>query len=193
MYDNDYERFDEQFDHFFLDGKKKTKRHYKNRENVQNSEASNVYTYEQLLKRCQTLQSKVEKFVVPSPNILNGRKKKTVLTNFASICEVLDREKKHVGKYVLSELGADGNVNEFGELIIKKKSLKKENIEDVVRNYCKEYVTCKACDKHDSVMFRKKDRMLYVRCRVCQSERSVKDVDLGFRAMVGKRSNLNKL
>ena len=137
MYDNDYERFDEQFDHFFLDGKKKTKRHYKNRENVQNSEASNVYTYEQLLKRCQTLQSKVEKFVVPSPNILNGRKKKTVLTNFASICEVLDREKKHVGKYVLSELGADGNVNEFGELIIKKKSLKKENIEDVVRNYCK--------------------------------------------------------
>ncbi|GAA5918283.1 hypothetical protein JCM6882_006318 [Rhodosporidiobolus microsporus] len=56
-----------------------------------------------------------------------------------------------------------------------------KQIENVLRRYIIEYVTCKTCKSPDATLT-KKDRLFFMTCSSCGSTRSVQAIKTGFQA-----------
>ena len=71
--------------------------------------------YEKLLERAreglEEVMSGNERFDPPSPEILHEGSKKTIIRNFTEIVDVLRRDKNHLYKFLLQELGTAGSIN----------------------------------------------------------------------------------
>jgi len=85
-----------------------------------------------------------------------------------------------------AELGTSGSVDGQRRLIIKGRFQQKQ-IENVLRRYIVEYVTCKTCRSPDTELSKGENRLYFVTCHSCGSRRSVTAIKTGFSAQVGKR------
>ncbi len=83
-------------------------------------------------------------------------------------------------------MGTTGSVDGAGRLVIKGRFQQKQ-IENVLRRYMVEYVTCKTCKSPDTLLT-KENRIFFMACESCGSRRSVNAIKSGFQAQVGKRS-----
>lgn len=117
---------------------------------------------------------------VPHPQMAREGTKKTVFVNFAMICERLGRQKEHPMSYILSELGTTGVTNEAGHLIIKGR-FKPQQMEVILKNYVSEYVLCKSCKAHETMLV-KENRLTFVQCGHCYSKYSVSIIKAGYSA-----------
>ncbi|KAG9640881.1 hypothetical protein KCU64_g12779, partial [Aureobasidium melanogenum] len=85
-----------------------------------------------------------------------------------------------------SELGTSGSVAGQGQLVIKGRFQQKQ-LENVLRRYIVEYVTCKTCRSPDTELNKGENRLYFVTCNSCGSRRSVSAIKTGFSAQIGKR------
>lgn len=76
----------------------------------------------------------------------------------------------------------DGNQ----QLIIKGRFQPKQ-IENVLRRYIKEYVTCHTCRSPETVL-QKDTRLFFLQCDSCGSRCSVASIKSGFQAVTSKRA-----
>lgn len=76
----------------------------------------------------------------------------------------------------------DGN----NQLIIKGRFQQKQ-IENVLRRYIKEYVTCHTC-RSPNTLLQKDFRLFFLQCEACGSRCSVASIRAGFQAQVSKRA-----
>ncbi|EHB08866.1 Eukaryotic translation initiation factor 2 subunit 2 [Heterocephalus glaber] len=111
------------------------------------------YTYEELLNRVFNIMKEKNpdmvagekrKFVMKPPQVVWVGAKKTSFVNFTDICKLLHRQPKHLLAFLLAELGTSGSICGNNQLVIKGRFQQKE-IENVLRRYIKEYVTCHTC------------------------------------------------
>ncbi|XP_014275187.1 eukaryotic translation initiation factor 2 subunit 2 [Halyomorpha halys] len=153
------------------------------------------YTYEELLTRVfdimrdknpEMVAGKKAKFVMRPPQVVRIGTKKTSFANFADICRTLHRVPKHLLDFLLSELGTSGSVDINNQLIIKGRFQQKQ-IENVLRRYIKEYVTCHTCRSPDTIL-QKDTRLFFLQCETCGSRCSVASIKSGFQAVTGKRA-----
>ncbi|XP_059614632.1 eukaryotic translation initiation factor 2 subunit 2 isoform X1 [Phlebotomus argentipes] len=153
------------------------------------------YTYDELLKRVfeiildknpEMAAGRKPKFVMRPPQVLRVGTKKTSFANFMEICKVLHRLPKHLLDYLLSELGTSGSVDGNNQLIIKGRFQPKQ-IENVLRRYIKEYVTCHTCKSPDTIL-QKDTRLFFLQCESCGSRCSVASIKSGFQAVTSKRA-----
>ncbi|CAH1390696.1 unnamed protein product [Nezara viridula] len=153
------------------------------------------YTYEELLTRVfdimrdknpEMVAGKKAKFVMRPPQVVRIGTKKTSFANFADICRTLHRVPKHLLDFLLSELGTSGSVDMNNQLIIKGRFQQKQ-IENVLRRYIKEYVTCHTCRSPDTIL-QKDTRLFFLQCETCGSRCSVASIKSGFQAVTGKRA-----
>nr|BAN20722.1 eukaryotic translation initiation factor [Riptortus pedestris] len=153
------------------------------------------YTYEELLTRVfdimrdknpEMVAGKKAKFVMRPPQVVRIGTKKTSFANFADICRTLHRVPKHLLDFLLSELGTSGSVDINSQLIIKGRFQQKQ-IENVLRRYIKEYVTCHTCRSPDTIL-QKDTRLFFLQCETCGSRCSVASIKSGFQAVTGKRA-----
>ncbi|KAI9694729.1 MAG: hypothetical protein M1822_000345 [Bathelium mastoideum] len=125
-------------------------------------------------------------YKIPPPQCLREGNKKTIFANLAEICKRMKRQDEHVISFLFAELGTNGSVDGSRRLVIKGRFQQKQ-IENVLRRYIVEYVTCKTCRSPDTELSKGENRLWYVTCNSCGSRRSVTAIKTGFSAQVGKR------
>ncbi|KAI0317363.1 domain found in IF2B/IF5-domain-containing protein [Amylostereum chailletii] len=153
------------------------------------------YTYPELLSRFYAslhaqnpslLTSSGKRYTIAPPSIHREGNKRSIFANITDICRRMHRQPEHVIQYLFAELGTTGSVDGSGRLVIRGRFQQKQ-IENVLRRYIVEYVTCKTCKSPDTLLT-KENRIFFMSCESCGSRRSVNAVKTGFQAQVGKRS-----
>uniref|UniRef100_A0A1W7RAJ6 Eukaryotic translation initiation factor 2 subunit 2 n=1 Tax=Hadrurus spadix TaxID=141984 RepID=A0A1W7RAJ6_9SCOR len=153
------------------------------------------YTYDELLQRVFNIMreknpdmvaGEKKRFVMRPPQVLRIGTKKTSFANFLEICKTLHRQPKHLQAFLLAELGTSGSVDANNQLIIKGRFQQKQ-IENVLRRYIKEYVTCHTCRSPETIL-QKDTRLFFLQCETCGSRCSVASIKSGFQAVTGKRA-----
>ncbi|KAB0362595.1 hypothetical protein FD754_006751 [Muntiacus muntjak] len=133
------------------------------------------YTYEELLNRVFNIMreknpdmvaGEKRKFVMKPPQVIRVGTKKTSFVNFTYICKLLHHANN--------------------QLVIKGRFQQKQ-IENVLRRYIKEYVTCHTCRSPDTIL-QKDARLYFLQCKTCHSRCSVASIKTGFQAVTGKRA-----
>lgn len=132
------------------------------------------------------LSSGSKSYKIPPPQCLREGNKKTIFANIAEICKRMKRTDEHVTQFLFAELGTNGSVDGSRRLVIKGRFQQKQ-IENVLRRYIVEYVTCKTCRSPDTELNKGENRLYFVTCNSCGSRRSVTAIKTGFSAQVGKR------
>lgn len=125
-------------------------------------------------------------YKIPPPQCLREGNKKTIFANIAEICKRMKRSEEHVTQFLFAELGTSGSVAIERRLVIKGRFQQKQ-IENVLRRYIVEYVTCKTCRSPDTDLSKGENRLNFVTCNSCGSRRSVQAIKTGFSAQIGKR------
>ncbi|KAL1936613.1 hypothetical protein VTP01DRAFT_747 [Rhizomucor pusillus] len=146
------------------------------------------YNYEELLSRVfkilrqnnPELAGEKKRYTIVPPSIHREGNKKTIFANVADICKRLHRQPEHVIQFLFAELGTNGSVDGAQRLVIKGRFQQKQ-IENVLRRYIVEYVTCKTCKCPDTILT-KDNRLYFVQCESCGSTRSVSAIKTGFKA-----------
>nr|XP_042133031.1 eukaryotic translation initiation factor 2 subunit 2 [Peromyscus maniculatus bairdii] len=126
--------------------------------------------------------------VMKPPQVVRVGTKKTSFVNFTDICKLLHRQPKHLLAFLLAELGTSGSIDGNNQLVIKGRFQQKQ-IENVLRRYIKEYVTCHTCRSPDTIL-QKDTRLYFLQCETCHSRCSVASIKTGFQAVTGKRAQL---
>ncbi|KAF2211678.1 hypothetical protein CERZMDRAFT_68398 [Cercospora zeae-maydis SCOH1-5] len=157
-----------------------------------------TYNYESLLSRFFVMlhdshpdlaSSGGKSYKIPPPQCLREGNKKTIFANIADICKRMKRTDEHVTQFLFAELGTSGSVDGSRRLVIKGRFQQKQ-IENVLRRYIVEYVTCKTCRSPDTELSKGENRLYFVTCNSCGSRRSVTAIKSGFSAQVGKRKRM---
>merc|ERR1712241_438983 len=152
------------------------------------------YQYDELLQRVFTIMrdknpemvaGKKKKFVMRPPQVMRVGTKKTAFVNFTEIAKMLHRQPKHLLSFLFAELGTVGAVDGNNQLIMKGR-FQQKHIENVLRRYIKEYVTCHTCRSPDTIL-NKETRLFFLQCMTCHSSCSVQTIKTGFQAVTGKR------
>lgn len=129
------------------------------------------------------------KFRIPPPVCLRDGKK-TIFSNLQDISEKLQRSPEHLIQYLFAELGTSGSVDGQKRLVIKGKFQSKQ-MENVLRRYILEYVTCKTCKSINTELKKEQsNRLFFLVCKSCGSTRSVSSIKTGFQAHVGRRKRM---
>ncbi|EKM57283.1 uncharacterized protein PHACADRAFT_254972 [Phanerochaete carnosa HHB-10118-sp] len=153
------------------------------------------YTYAELLRRFYAqlhasnpalLNTAGKRHTLAPPQLMREGNKKTVFANVADICKRMHRQPEHTIQFMFAELGTTGSIDGSGRLVIRGK-FSQAQIENVLRRYIVEYVTCKTCKSPDTLLV-KENRIFFVACESCGSRRSVNAIKTGFQAQVGRRS-----
>jgi len=153
------------------------------------------YTYEELLQRVfgimrdknpEMVAGEKKKFVMRPPQVVRVGTKKTAFANFTEIAKMLHRQPKHLLAFLFAELGTSGAIDGNNQLIMKGR-FQQKHIENVLRRYIKEYVTCHTCRSPDTIL-NKETRLFFLQCMTCHSSCSVQTIKTGFQAVTGKRS-----
>merc|ERR1712161_36960 len=155
------------------------------------------YTYDELLQRVYNVikeknpdstMGEKKKFVMRPPQVVKVGAKKTAFVNFTEIAKMLHRQPKHLLAFLFAELGTTGALDGSSQLAMKGK-FQQKHIENVLRRYIKEYVTCHTCRSPDTIL-NKETRLFFLQCMTCHSRCSVLTIKTGFQAVTGKRSAL---
>ncbi|KAF2403943.1 hypothetical protein EJ06DRAFT_505394 [Trichodelitschia bisporula] len=125
-------------------------------------------------------------YKIPPPQCLREGNKKTIFANLPEICKRLKRTDEHVIQFLFAEMGTSGSVDGSRRLVIKGRFQSKQ-IENILRRYIVEYVTCKTCKSPDTNLNKGENRLYFVTCNSCHSRRSVQNIKTGFSAQIGKR------
>ncbi|KAL2261328.1 hypothetical protein VTK26DRAFT_4400 [Humicola hyalothermophila] len=128
-------------------------------------------------------------YKIPPPQCLREGNKKTIFANLPEICKRMKRADEHVTAYLFAELGTSGSVDGSRRLVIKGRFQQKQ-IENVLRTYIIEYVTCKTCRSPNTELSKGENRLYFITCNSCGSRRSVQAIKTGFSAQVGKRRKM---
>jgi len=132
------------------------------------------------------LSSGQKSYKIPPPQCLREGNKKTIFANLPEICKRMKRSDEHVIQFLFAELGTTGSVDGSKRLVIKGRFQQKQ-IENVLRRYIVEYVTCKTCRSANTELSKGENRLYFVTCNQCGSRRSVTAIKAGFTAQIGKR------
>ncbi|KAK7207509.1 translational initiation factor 2 beta [Myxozyma melibiosi] len=155
------------------------------------------YTYEELLHRFfkilrtnnpELAGERGQRYKIPPPSVMREGNKKTIFANLKDISDRMHRPYEHVMQFLFAELGTSGSVDGNARLVIKGRFQQKQ-LENVLRRYIMEYVTCKTC-KSISTHLSKENRLYFLVCESCGSRRSVSGIKTGFQAHIGKRKRL---
>ena len=132
------------------------------------------FEYDALLDRARdripTDISERNRWTMPIPEILvEGNQ--TIIRNFSSIVDAMDRDANHVYQYLINELGTSGTREQVRVLL--KGRVPPKRIKEKIVAYVKTYILCEQCKAPDT-RFIKEDRTTLLKCQACGATRPVR-------------------
>lgn len=132
--------------------------------------------YEEMLKRAYSqLPPGVlahKRFELPKPeSTIAGAR--TIFFNFKEICDALNRDPRHLLRFLSREMATSGTVS--GGRAIFQGRFYNEALERLVKRYVDDYVTCHVCKRPDTKIVREK-RLQFMQCEACGARSSVRPV-----------------
>lgn len=112
-----------------------------------------------------------ERFELPKlESFIQGTK--TIVKNFSQAIKSINREPKHLIKYLTNDLGLPITFNE-GKLVINGK-FSEHQLNQSFKNYCDEYVLCHECKKPDTKIIEQPGGIKMLKCDACGASKPVK-------------------
>ena len=132
------------------------------------------FEYDALLDRARdripTDISERNRWTMPIPEILvEGNQ--TIIRNFSSIVDAMDRDANHVYQYLINELGTSGTREQVRVRL--KGRVPPKRIKEKIVAYVKTYILCGQCKAPDT-RFIKEDRTTLLKCQACGATRPVR-------------------
>ncbi len=125
---------------------------------------------ERAMSRLPASKGTEDRFVIPPPKIFYEGKT-TVLENFTSIADALNRDPDHLMKFILQEMGTAGKIE--GQHAVFQGRFTEQSLERHIDSYVQEYVICSECHRPDTQLIRS-DRVLMLKCEACGAHRPVR-------------------
>ncbi|MEM2930617.1 MAG: translation initiation factor IF-2 subunit beta [Thermoproteota archaeon] len=111
---------------------------------------------------------------VPSVECIS-EKNKTIVQNLNQIADLLNRDVKHLLKYMTLRLAAPYSEIGEGRYVFKGRILPKQ-LDTVIGDYVKSYVECPVCKRPDTKLSREKRGIIQLVCLSCGAVSSVKSL-----------------
>jgi len=132
--------------------------------------------YKEMLKRARSqLPSEVSKhkrFEIPRPRcFVTGMR--TVLANFKEICDALNREPRHVLKFLSGEMATAATTQRTRAIFQGKFDY--ATFERLIKRYTNEFVVCPVCKRPDTKIVKER-RFLFLICEACGAKSSIRPV-----------------
>lgn len=115
-----------------------------------------------------------ERLNIPNIECIN-EKNKTIVQNLNQIASMLNREPKHLLKYITLRLATPYSETDGGRYVLKGKILSKQ-LDAVISDYIKAYVECPICKKPDTKLSREKRGIVQLVCLSCGAVSPVKNL-----------------
>ena len=132
------------------------------------------FNYEDLLERAEGAFLKgnktQERLRIPDPDIIyEGRA--TIVRNFADIVDMINRDPKHVTKFLMKELGIGVSIDSR-RLIINRK-VTYEKVKEKISQYMESYVRCYECRAPETEIQRV-GRVDVLVCKACGAQHPIR-------------------
>jgi len=159
------------------------------------ADAEGDYTYDEVLDRIfrimreknpEMISGDKQRIVLKPPQVHRLGTRRTAFANFTEYCKMLHRTPEHFQSFLVAELGASGSVDGSAALVLRGRFQQKQ-IENVLRRYIREYVTCHTCKSPDTTLT-KENRLFFLKCESCGSRCSVASIRAGYQAVTSKRA-----
>ncbi len=133
-----------------------------------------VSDYESLLKKTEDILSKStvsqQRLQIPEPDIIQEGKV-TIVRNFADIVELINRDPKHISKFLMTEFGIGVTIN--GRRLIINRKISADQISAKIRQYMESYVVCYECNSPDTEI-QKIGRTYVLACKACGAQHPIR-------------------
>lgn len=153
---------------------------------------ANLYPYSEMIQRAfdlmqkNNVESNASSRRIKIPQIKIERKgKKTIFSNFLTVCKSMKRDPEHVKQYICTEQNTDASIDGSGALLITGR-LQPNVIEMYILQYVHTYVKCPVCGSGETKL-EKNNRLLFIKCNQCTAQRTVQQIKAGFYKAALKR------
>jgi translation initiation factor 2 subunit 2 len=130
--------------------------------------------YEEQLERALDASPDIERsgsrFDLPEPDV-RQEGNVTVYENFQSTLSTLDREERHVMKYLQNELGTSASIDERGRLRLTGE-FRTDRVRSALSEYAEGYVLCSECGLPDTRLETDNGAKI-LRCKACGARSAV--------------------
>jgi translation initiation factor 2 subunit 2 len=124
--------------------------------------------YDDMLDRAMEeapdIEGTSERLSVPDPDV-RQEGNASVFENFQAVCETLGRDEDHLMKYLQTELGTSGHIDESGRARLTG-SFDTGRLAEAIDEYTEEFVTCSECGLPDTRIEDEKGVPI-LRCEAC--------------------------
>ncbi len=96
---------------------------------------------------------------------------KTIISNFLQIAKTLNRNPKHLLKFLQRELATPATIQ--NDLLILGSRVSSGKINQKIEEYAKLFVICPECGKPDTVLIKEKG-VLMLKCQACGAKHPVR-------------------
>ena len=132
--------------------------------------------YEELLKRAQAKipreKGTGERFEIPKMNCFTVGQR-TIINNFVEVASALNRDPKHLMKFLTNEMATAGNLE--GTRVTFQGKFARKTLERLLTIYVVNFVRCPVCERPDTEVVKEK-RFSFLVCDACGAKSSVKSV-----------------
>ncbi len=130
--------------------------------------------YEDLLDRASEIFSdstqSEARLKIPEPDIIREGKS-TIVRNFQDIADMINRDPKHISKFLMKEFGIGVTIS--GRRLIINRKVTYEQISSKINQYLDSYVRCYECGSPDTE-FLKVGRTNLLSCKACGAQHPIK-------------------
>jgi len=134
------------------------------------------YDYEKLLKSARSqipeVASKRERLELPRI-IYSVIGMRTIIHNFKEIAEALNRDPRHLLKFLTREMATAATMQE--SRVIFQGKFSRETFERLLQRYMEQFVTCPVCKRPDTKIVKEK-RLSFLVCEACGAKSSIRQL-----------------
>jgi translation initiation factor 2 subunit 2 len=134
------------------------------------------YDYEKLLKIARSqipeVASKRERLELPRI-IYSVIGMRTIIHNFKEIAEALNRDPRHLLKFLTREMATAATMQE--SRVIFQGKFSRETFERLLQRYMEQFVICPVCKRPDTKVVKEK-RLSFLLCEACGAKSSIRQL-----------------
>jgi translation initiation factor 2 subunit 2 len=134
------------------------------------------YDYEELLRRARSqfpeVAVKSERLEIPRMHYARIGMR-TVIYNFKEIADALDRDPRHILKFLTGEMATAATGQ--GSRVIFQGKFSGDTFQRLIQRYLESFVVCPVCKRPDTKIVREK-RLSFLVCQACGARSAIKQL-----------------